>query len=65
MVFRQVIRIKTGLIQALDLRQPTRIDLLQLHARHRLNVVEDPELQCHVAPPYRRQALVTSRPTRT
>jgi hypothetical protein len=52
MVLRQVVGIKSGLIQLLNLDEPVGIDLLEVHAWNRFDVVEDTELQSHVAPPY-------------
>ena len=51
MVLRQVVSIESSLIQLLNLDEPVGIDLLEIHAWNRFDVVEDTELQCHVAPP--------------
>ena len=51
MVLRQVVSIKSSLIQLFNLNEPVGVDLLKVHAWNRFDVVEDTELQSHVAPP--------------
>ena len=49
MVLGQVIGVEAGRVEPLDLEQALAVDLVQPQARHRLDVVEDPESQCHAA----------------
>ena len=46
-VLGQVIGVEAGGVEALDLQQPLAVDAVQAQARHRLDVIEDPEAQCH------------------
>src|SRR5437870_13584545 len=50
-VLRQVVGVKAGGVEALDLDQTLTIDPIEPEARHRLDVIEDPEAQRHASLP--------------
>src|SRR5215510_600878 len=48
-VFGQVISVEAGCVEPLYLQEPLAVDAVQAQPRHRLDMVEDAESECHGA----------------